>query len=457
MRFFPHTHERFRFAILTSLFGLLMGVHAAVSNASTPMSADVARVRVGDQRTAVSVRETRTSLPGNMQDFSKAIEERRTLLTRSVHVEFTAEKDGATVTLSSWLVEMKVHPLWIVFDTSDSGGPTAVISPVRIAQYIANERPFSFPSPRECDLLSSWTDDYGVQRAQTTCIAQSGYIYDKEALVQSLRTALEQGETTVRFPLTYVPGKVRDASGTLGTDEIQLLSTGRSTFVGSGVGRKLNVRKALNEHVHNVLVPEGAVYSFNKVLGPAVSQRNGWAMALTIFEGANLRPAPGGGICQTSTTVFRAAVRAGLPILEQKNHSLYVTYYEKFGVGLDATVFPGKQDMEFANNTGGPLLIQSYNEGDEAYVNIFGKDDGRSVLLTGPYFTDTAPVGEKVGGNSILWKRTVQIPGQEVQADSFLARYKAISWSLSKKWPAVAEQTRGIPLHAAAKEVAETK
>jgi vancomycin resistance protein YoaR len=92
------------------------------------------------------------------------------------------------------------------------------------------------------------------------------------------------------------------------------LSTGRSNFKGSGAGRKSNVRKALNERVNNIFVPAGAVFSFNDTLG-TVSTGNGWQMALTIFDGVDLRPAPGGGICQASTTVYRAALAAGFPIM----------------------------------------------------------------------------------------------------------------------------------------------
>jgi vancomycin resistance protein YoaR len=212
--------------------------------------------------------------------------------------------------------------------------------------------------------------------------------------------------------------------------------------------------------MHNVLVPAGEIFSYNDALGNAGSLADGWKMALTIFEGVNLRPAPGGGVCQVSTTIFRAALRAGLPIVEQKNHSLYVSYYEAYGVGQDATVYPGKQDFRFKNDTGHPILLQSYNEGDDAYVNIYGIDDGRAVTVKGPYFAATTPEevknqDKKLRANEIGWVRSVQSADGTATDDVFVARYNAIPKSLPKKYSATVEQTKvGVGmanmLHAAA-------
>jgi len=449
----PSTSKRrshlLRSLLVITLLSASWSLHASLGGASGITASMQTGERVLSQAKR-TIRETRTSFAENTPEFSAAIEERSTLLTRSLSVDLLASGEAEAKTLASFEIKLSEHPLWVVFDTKPNDTPVAVVSEKRIMQFLKNEKPYFFPAPRSCTLLSEW-EDGGVLRAQTTCIAQDGYTIDEQNLVQRIRAALEQGKTEINAPLTFVASTITGQEGTLlAGQELTLLSTGHSDFKGSGLNRKSNVRKALNERVHNILVPEGATFSFNQTLGP-VTLSKGWQMALTIFDGVDLRPAPGGGICQASTTVYRAALRAGLPIVKQKNHSLYVTYYEAHGVGQDATIFPGQQDLRFLNDTGAPLLIQSYNDGDEAFVKFYGKDDGRRVALSGPYFTSTAPEGEKVRSNEILWQRTVEMPQGENKSENFLARYKAIPKSLPARSTLVTEQTRiGTIFHAAA-------
>lgn len=442
-----------RFVRTLLLFALLASVwtfHATSMRAN--MQASVTPVETTTPARVTDPRERRMTIAPDAPEFSQAIEERTELLTHTVNVQLVGDSAEGTVTVAEWNIALADHPLWVVFDTELYGRPAAVVSEKRIAQFIANEQPFTIPEARSCTVLSDWTDDYGVQRAQTSCIAQDGYTMNTQHFVQTIRAALEQGKTTVSYPLTFQPGVIHaSADSSIGDMDMTLLSVGRSNFKGSGLGRIENVRKALTEHVNNVIIPAGATYSFNKTLGPAVTTGNGWYMAYTIFNGGDLIPAPGGGICQTSTTMYRAALRAGLPIVAQKNHSLYVTYYEQYGVGLDATIFPGQQDMQFVNDTGAPLLVQSYYDGDDAFVQIFGKDDGRTVALTGPYFSSTSPEGKNVRYNEILWQRTVTKVGEESTSEDIVARYKSIPKSLASRSTLLTEITRGeTEMHAAA-------
>lgn len=382
----------------------------------------------------------RSSVPRTVVDLRAAIEERKELLKRSVKVSFAASNQAEPLaTLSLSLADV---PSWIIFESVGDTGKAA-ISEERIRQHLLSY-PVDILKSRACSVLSTWVDEDNVERAQTDCTAQSGYFYDAVLVAGSIKKAVEAGMTEITYPLTEIPATLSDPS--VSEEPLTLLSTGRSTFKGSGAGRKSNVRKVLNERLHNVVIPAGAEFSFNDTLG-TVSMGKGWQMALTIFEGVNLRPAPGGGICQGSTTVYRAALAAGLPITEQKNHSLFVTYYEAFGVGQDATVFPGRQNFKFVNDTGKPLIIQAYNEGDEAFVHLYGFDDGRSVAISGPYFSSTMPEnflpgGKKIRGNEIGWQRAVVMPGGEAKNEAFVSRYNAIPKSLAKKWAATTQQVR---------------
>jgi vancomycin resistance protein YoaR len=141
--------------------------------------------------------------------------------------------------------------------------------------------------------------------------------------------------------------------------------------------------------------------------------------------------APGGGICQASTTTYRAILNAGLPVIQRRSHSLYVTYYKEYGVGIDATIFPGSQDLTFINDTGNYLLIQAYTDGNEAYVNIYGTPDGRKVAMDGPFFSTNAPSdliinNRSIRGNEIAWKHYVLYSNGELKTDTIVSAYKSL-------------------------------
>jgi vancomycin resistance protein YoaR len=88
----------------------------------------------------------------------------------------------------------------------------------------------------------------------------------------------------------------------------------------------------------------------------------------------------GGGVCQVSTTFFRAALNAGLPIVERRSHSYRVAYYEQgFSPGLDATVFDPTTDLKIKNDTDNYILIQTiFNEKESRLTfDLYGTNDGR--------------------------------------------------------------------------------
>jgi vancomycin resistance protein YoaR len=100
----------------------------------------------------------------------------------------------------------------------------------------------------------------------------------------------------------------------------------------------------------------------------------------------------GGGMCSASTTLFNAAVRAGLTIVERHNHALYISRYP---VGLDATVWdqgPGDgENMIFVNDTGHPIEIKGYGKRRKVVFEIWGTDDGRKVSFSDPVITNQKP------------------------------------------------------------------
>ena len=162
----------------------------------------------------------------------------------------------------------------------------------------------------------------------------------------------------------------------------ELIGRGYSEFPGSIAGRIHNVALAASR-LNGVLIPPGALFSFNDTVGD-ISAATGYQSAYIIKDGKTVL-GDGGGVCQVSTTLFRAALNAGLPIVERSAHSYRVHYYEDDGskAGLDATVFSPSEDLKFINDTPAYILIQT--KIDLANVNLafefYGATDGRKAEI----------------------------------------------------------------------------
>lgn len=170
-----------------------------------------------------------------------------------------------------------------------------------------------------------------------------------------------------------------DANG-LGIKE--LIGKGESWFTGSITNRIYNLKRA-SETISGILVAPGEVFSFNKAVGE-VSANTGYKQAYIIKEGKTIL-GDGGGVCQVSTTLFRAILAAGLPIKERTAHAYRVSYYEvKYQPGFDATVFQPSPDFKFENDTGNYILIQVVYDEKSKYLSfeIYGTNDGRKVEMS---------------------------------------------------------------------------
>jgi len=162
----------------------------------------------------------------------------------------------------------------------------------------------------------------------------------------------------------------------------QLLGRGESWFSGSITNRIFNLKKA-SSYLSGIIVPPGETFSFNKQLGE-VSMETGYKQAYIIKEGKTIL-GDGGGVCQVSSTLFRAVLAAGLPIMERTAHAYRVHYYEeKYQVGFDATVFQPAPDFKFLNDTPAYILVQTVYDEKKKYLafELYGTGDGRKVELS---------------------------------------------------------------------------
>ncbi len=336
---------------------------------------------------------------------------------RSLLVHLILNEAGVPQHSVSWTVNVADHTDWILPDGSGH------LSQTRIAESL----PAIFPSdvPLQKDAVA-FADADTSARYTISGVPQDGYTVDEMHIASLIAHALEEGQTSVTIPLRFDSGRLLVLSGSQVT-QLERLSTGRSNFAHSPAGRAANVHKAMDEYLNGAVLAPHADFSFNK----ALAHSDGWYNSLIIVNGHDLVQAPGGGICQAATTVFRAAVLAGLPTPVRANHSLYVTYYKEYGVGIDATVLPGQQDLVVHNDTNHPIVLLARTNGDDATADLYGIPDGRSISINGPYFSKTAPAdlafnGKPLQLNEIGWKQTVtSANGQRVETD-IVSHYLAI-------------------------------
>lgn len=163
----------------------------------------------------------------------------------------------------------------------------------------------------------------------------------------------------------------------------ELIGRGYSEFQGSIPGRIHNVALAASR-INGVLIPPGETFSFNDAVGD-ISAATGYQSAYIIKEGRTVL-GDGGGVCQVSSTLFRAALNAGLPIRERHAHAYRVHYYEEGGFkpGLDATVFSPSVDLKIKNDTPSHILIQTKTDTKNLTLTfeLYGTHDGRSSEIT---------------------------------------------------------------------------
>lgn len=229
---------------------------------------------------------------------------------------------------------------------------------------------------------------------------------DIDRAVNSLRNEVEPKSIVIK-PIIIKPDISLSSINNYGIEE--LIAEGRSDYSHSIPGRIHNVILAASKF-NGVLIPPGKVFSFNDTVGD-ISALTGYQPAYIIKDGKTVL-GDGGGVCQVSTTLFRAALNAGLPIVDRSAHAYRVSYYENdMGPGFDATVFSPSVDLKIKNDTSSYILIQT--EVDEnnnlLFFRFFGKKDDRRVEISDPIVWDVvAPPDPRYQDDPILKKGVVK-------------------------------------------------
>ncbi len=206
-------------------------------------------------------------------------------------------------------------------------------------------------------------------------------------------TSSPKKEIIISVPIiTLKPEVTNEEANNLGITE--KIGEGTSHFAGSIANRIYNLTLAATR-LNGILIKPGEVFSFNKALGD-VSVFTGYKQAYVIQNGRTVL-GDGGGVCQVSTTLFRAILNAGLPVVERNQHAYRVSYYEQdSGPGIDAAIYTPTLDLKFKNDTGNYILIQAYVNPDEYKLTfeLYGTKDGREVFIGKPVILSQSPAPE---------------------------------------------------------------
>lgn len=212
----------------------------------------------------------------------------------------------------------------------------------------------------------------------------------------------------------------------------ELIATGYSDFAGSPQNRIHNIKMGASKF-NGALIKPDEDFSFNTILGP-VESSTGFLPELVILQNKTV-PQYGGGLCQVSTTAFRAALNAGLPIIARTAHAYPVKYYKPYGV--DATIYLPKPDLKFKNDTGSYILIQTRIEGTKLFFDFYGAKKKELVKFAGnSEGIGAVPIVEQVTaytwdqgykGNgsfrAVFYRLTYNEKGELIKRDKFSTNY----------------------------------
>lgn len=272
--------------------------------------------------------------------------------------------------------------------------------------------------------------------AVTIKAGQVGLGPDMVSLAGDMERALKgAGPREVMLRLSTVePALTTEKARAMGIKE--RLSTFTTSYNASQAPRVNNIH-TLADALNNKLVPPDGVFDFNGTVGERTAAK-GYQIAPGIVNG-KLVPQYGGGICQIGTTFFNTVFFAGLPVIERKNHSFYISHYPK---GRDCTVTWNGPNFRWKNDTGAWILIRTSYTAGSVTVSLYGTNPGYDVTYTTSPFANirphpvvevldpAMPVGYRYvedsgeDGATCTVVRTVTKGGAVVRTDNFVSIYK---------------------------------
>jgi len=355
----------------------------------------------------------------------QAFEDATTMVSRPVVLYYADEQ---------WEVAPETIGDWIGFRRAEG-----VESPV-LEAYIAAEDVSASVLPMVAQVGRPARDaSFKVSGGSVTIVpAEDGLQADADDLAVRLSSVLTgAGEPRAELTMRRVEPEITTAEAqSMGI--VERLSTFTTEYAASNRPRVNNIH-TLADALDGALIPPGGTFSFNDTIGPRTAEK-GYQEANAIVNG-KLVPQLGGGICQVGTTIFNTVFFSGLPVVERRNHSQYISSYP---TGRDASVSWGGPDLKFKNDTPNWVLVATGYTNSTVTISLYGTSAGYEVTYeTGPW-TDVKdppvrevpdpvlPAGSRVvdergvSGRTVVVVRHVKRAGVAVRTDTFKSVYRPV-------------------------------
>jgi len=286
--------------------------------------------------------------------------------------------------LQRFAVDRAVLSSWLTFSTARAADGT-----IDLAVQHDRERILSYLQGIAAQIDRPAYDaalDFDPETEQISVLkpSQPGQKLDVEASADAIEVALAGEQREISLPVTIVSPKV-DSDKIAEMGIVELVSEGTTLFKGSAPERVHNIANAAGKF-RGVVIPPGEEFSFNKHVGD-VTTANGFVDSL-IIRGDRTEVGVGGGVCQVSTTAFRAAFLGGFPIVERHTHAYVVSWYGK--PGMDATIYTPTVDFRFRNDTEHYLLVKPEVDTEKGTITFYfyGTKPDRQVEVGDPTITN---------------------------------------------------------------------
>jgi vancomycin resistance protein YoaR len=250
-------------------------------------------------------------------------------------------------------------------------------------------------------------------------------------------------DRSVAMVYDYTPARYHDGVTAAELGITELIGEATTYYRGSQANRRTNIAVSVSRF-DGVTIGPGEEFSFNTLLGE-ISPEAGFLEDNLIFGGRTILGI-GGGVCQVSTTAFRAAFYAGYTIIERNSHGYRVGYYEQNGQppGLDAAIWQPERDFRFQNDTPYHLLIEVdiYPADDALQFRLYSTPTGRTVEVETPRVSNLVPpvpdrfevnndlrpgeilqVDYSAQGADVNVTRTITYPDGTVKKDNIFTHY----------------------------------
>jgi vancomycin resistance protein YoaR len=354
-----------------------------------------------------------------------------------------------TDTKETWTIKAATVRKWIAFGPTADGGYRPAVAAAAPSKALASlARKVDRPSKDASFLVGRGASVVGV------VAAKNGRALDVAASAPLVAQAVVDRATALSTetpaPVVLAIAVVRPK---LTTEEAQKAAplmrrlggwtTNFHRYEANGFGNNISIPTS---DINGYVVAPGAVFDFWAALGP-ITYARGYRDGGAILNGrTEPTGALAGGICSCSTTLFNAAARAGLEILERANHYYYI---DRYPTGLDATVWRtggAQRSMRFRNDTAYPLLVRGWTGINFVRFEVWGPPTGRTVTFTRPTirnvlratdsveYTTSIPAGTKkrieypVNGMQVWVTRTVRdAKGTVIHSNTWYSNYKRVN------------------------------